>query len=276
MILYKYASFSSARSIIESNSIGFSCLEDLNDPFECTSFGFLKNSSTVPHRTVYEAYKDRFSRNYALLSLSKNPLNSLMWAHYGNTFQGIVVGIDVDKAGFTSPETSVIPAQFGGVEYINDKKTSLGYIPDADELMNVGGESMRFEPKDSNLVKRAFLYKSSEWNYEEEIRVVKDISSNPHSYHYGEGPWKNESGHWNKIMIEGKGRPLFCYKLPKNSIVEVILGPQVYRNVVRNNILSCDEFHKLLNHWKKRFRVSIAEADVLSWKLKSKPYEFSK
>ncbi|UUS60316.1 MULTISPECIES: hypothetical protein [unclassified Acinetobacter] len=40
MILYKYVSFEAALTILKTKSLGFSHLEDFNDPFECTGFGF--------------------------------------------------------------------------------------------------------------------------------------------------------------------------------------------------------------------------------------------
>lgn len=40
VILYKYMSFNLACSVMDNSSIGFSCLEDLNDPFEGTAIGF--------------------------------------------------------------------------------------------------------------------------------------------------------------------------------------------------------------------------------------------
>lgn len=40
MILYKYVSFEAAITILKTKSLGFSHLEDFNDAFECTGFGF--------------------------------------------------------------------------------------------------------------------------------------------------------------------------------------------------------------------------------------------
>ena len=120
-------------------------------------------------------------------------------------------------------------------EYIEEKNASLGLIPEVDELMRIGGDSIEFDHHESNLLRRSFLYKSSEWEYESEVRVVKDISSCPLGYHSKEGSWSNESGRWQKINL--KGKPLYCYQLPGGSIVEVILGANVYRNTSRTNLL---------------------------------------
>ncbi|MBF4437559.1 DUF2971 domain-containing protein, partial [Vibrio anguillarum] len=118
MILYKYMSFQAARSVIENSSLGFSCLEDLNDPFECTSFGFEESDgSIITANIATNACKNRFSRNYGVLSLTRQPLNSLMWAHYGDEHQGVVIGIDVDLANLSDESAAIIPSQYGEVIY---------------------------------------------------------------------------------------------------------------------------------------------------------------
>lgn len=103
MILYKYMSFEAAKAVIDNQSIGFSCIEDLNDPFECTAFGFTEDSeSKVTASIATKACRNGFSRNYGILSLTRQPLNSLMWSHYGDEHQGVVLGFDTDIAGFSN------------------------------------------------------------------------------------------------------------------------------------------------------------------------------
>jgi len=62
MILYKYMSFGAARKVIDTLSLGFSCLEDLNDPFECTAFGFKDSDAPISAETATYACRNRFSR----------------------------------------------------------------------------------------------------------------------------------------------------------------------------------------------------------------------
>src|SRR5690606_39332496 len=59
------------------------------------------------------------------------------------------------------------------------------------------GEDIEFDANMFNLVKRAFLYKPLEWAYEEEVRIVKNISSIPFSYYDGVGRYDK----WTKISI---------------------------------------------------------------------------
>jgi hypothetical protein len=77
MILYKYVSFKGGLKILESNSIGFSNPWDFNDPFEmAASHGLLPNSSFAP------LVLRKLMETTAILSLTRSPLNPLMWAHY--------------------------------------------------------------------------------------------------------------------------------------------------------------------------------------------------
>jgi hypothetical protein len=77
MILYKYVSYEVAELIIETSRIGFSCIEDLNDPFEGTSLRF-RTSDDLPESTVLGAVRERMSRKFGVLSLTRTPLNPTM------------------------------------------------------------------------------------------------------------------------------------------------------------------------------------------------------
>lgn len=267
MILYKYMSFETACKVIDTLSLGFSCLEDLNDPFECTAFGFTNNGTEINSdlATAAAACRNRFSRKYGILSLTRQPLNSLMWSHYGDEHQGVVIGIDVDIAGFSCVEKCVIPSQYGEVIYSATKPHKDLPVISADILMEIGQE-LRFDPDAFNLVKRAFLYKSIEWGYEEEVRVVKKISGIPLGYHIGQG----RHDEWNKITISG--RPLYCFDIPENSIKEIYLGHHIRKNVTKKNLLTGEELKGLLNSWREKgIKVMRCNPDLHSWNLIAKP-----
>ncbi|MBU0656003.1 MAG: DUF2971 domain-containing protein [Gammaproteobacteria bacterium] len=262
MILYKYMSFDATKKAIETPSVGFSCLEDLNDPFECTAFGFKDDENTIVNaRIATNACKNRFSRKYGVLSLTRQPLNALMWSHYGDSHQGIVIGIDVDMAGLSDMASCIIPSQYGEVIYTATKPHKDMPIISSEELMDIG-DSIKFDPNTYNLVKRAFLYKSLEWGYEEEVRIVKNISALPFSYHFSEGRHDN----WRKINISG--RPLYLLDIPVEAIKEVYLGKNIYKNISRRNLFSHDEYCYLLQSWKdKGIALMRCEPDINSWNL---------
>lgn len=181
MILYKYMTFDAAQQVMKNRSIGFSCLEDLNDPFECSAFGFQDQPhSSVSASIAANACKIRFSRKYAVLSMTRQPLNALMWSHYGDSHQGVVIGIDVDIAGLNDRHSNMIPSDFGEVIYCLTKPHKNLPVVSEETLMRIG-DDLKFAESMFNLAKRAFLYKSLEWAYEEEVRIVKNISAIPFS-----------------------------------------------------------------------------------------------
>lgn len=136
MILYKYMSLAGAIKAIETSSIGFTHLEDFNDPFEGTSYGFKENSKSVLTPAIAKnACFNRFSRNYGVLSLTRQPLNSLMWSHYGDSHKGVIIGIDVNKANFNSSSENFIPYQVGEVIYTSTKPNNDLNIINEEELL---------------------------------------------------------------------------------------------------------------------------------------------
>ena len=265
MILYKYMSLSGAMKAIETSSIGFTHLEDFNDPFECTAFGFKeKPNFMVSPQIAQNACKNRFSRGYAVLSLTRQPLNSLMWSHYVDSHQGVVIGIDVDEANFHSLSDNFIPYQLGEVIYTKTKPQNDLDIINDNELMDIG-KNILFEGNLFNLAKRAFLYKSLDWAYEEEVRIVKEVESLKASYHTSEGVF----GDFNIVRIQG--RPLYCFSIPQSSIKEVYLGKNIYKNISRTATVSQNEYESLIQSWQDQdIEVYYSECELNSWNLKKR------
>lgn len=251
--------------IVKNNSIAFTCAEDLNDPFEATAFGFADGD--VPASTAINAYRNKVSRYYALLSLTRQPLNALMWSHYGESHQGAVVGIDIEASGFTSEIDNAIPAQFGEVIYTSGKAKSSVFLPSIEELETISKES-NFNSSLFNLFKRAFLYKSLEWAYEEEVRIVKTLNDSPFGYHSGEGKFRNSSGSWEKINISSLGRPIYNYLLPSGCIKELYLGHKVMNHVNRIKSISLDSFREFKSEcYKNDINLFITEPQLKSWEM---------
>jgi len=94
-----------------------------------------------------------------------------MWAHYGDNHRGMVIGIDSARADFHNEETCVLPAQYGSIIYSNSKPVHAYHRSDSFEVIQ--GRLKRFQPNVLEALQRSFLHKSSEWAYEEEVRVVK-------------------------------------------------------------------------------------------------------
>ncbi len=265
MILYKYMSFSAAKLVIESNTVGFSCIEDLNDPFEGAALCFEDTNGDMSN-VMHNAFKNRLSRNFGVLSLTRNPLNALMWSHYGDDHRGVVLGINMDIANLNDNESCVIPANYGEVIYTSTIPRNCFVDPDADELMSVGEEVKSFTEHRLDLFKNAFLYKDYVWGYEEEVRVVKNIKTRGIS-RFSENPleFSNSCGSWKQIQIYG--RPLYCLNLPKGAIVEAYLGCSSYSNVSRLG-LSEEEYVNTRESWKQSgINTQLVRRCKASWNL---------
>lgn len=267
MILYKYVSFKAAINIIESSTLGFSRISDLNDPFECTSFCAADNHG-MSDNLVVNSIKERLSVRYGILSLTRQPLNSLMWSHYAQSHTGVVIGIDCVKSGLLDPNKSVIPASFGDVIYSSTKPS---HPVDLDILASESALS-NFEPHSYNLLSRAFLNKSLEWGYEEEVRVVKDITDETGKIvsKRATAEFKNNSGEWNQVLIANEGRTIPCLKIAKESFVKVYLGRHIYKHVSHYKTCSQEQFQYTLRNWANRgIEVHNCIPDVNSWQLKT-------
>lgn len=251
-------SFKAAQAVIGNSSIGFSRLDDLNDPFEGRAIFF--EDGEVSGRLKASDHFNRMSRNYALLSMTRTYLNPLMWSHYGDEHRGVVVAIDIEKAGLNLSEKCVVPAKFGDVIYCNTMPKNS--IETSTKLMSVGEQSSSFFEKDYELFKSAFLYKSLAWSYEEEVRIVKKTPTSK---------LKSQLANSNWSVVTYQGRPLYCFSIPQESFVAVYLGPQFENNHRRLGIAR-DEIVETLEGWKnsniKAHQVRRSEG---SWDLELKP-----
>jgi hypothetical protein len=104
MILYKYVSFEAGKAILGRNSIGFSQPKCFNDPFDLPTYP--PEPAPNPVESLFSDVRTWvknhiWAENTGILSLTRTPTNPLMWAHYADKHQGVVVGLDVVGAGLT-------------------------------------------------------------------------------------------------------------------------------------------------------------------------------
>lgn len=272
MILYKYVSFSAAKAMIESSSLGFSRADDLNDPFECSSLVF-DDTPSLTSSQIAMALKSRISTKFGVLSLTRQPLNPLMWAHYGDSHKGVVIGIDTEVADLNSSCTSIISAQYGDVRYTATQPTNSIKLTDFDRFMTDDFELELFEAHSSNFMARSYLYKSLEWAYEEEVRIVKDVRSITKASILKKKvcEYSNEQGEWNKISIDG--RPIHCLKVPENTFCKVYLGHNIWKNVSERG-LNKAQLTDVFNEWaSKGIEILKCEPKYNSWNLVCKTLE---
>lgn len=136
-ILYKYLTYDSAEKLLEYSTLQFSRPVAFNDPFDSIP---KDNEKGSPFEGI--DHSDLF-----VLCLTRSPANALMWAHYANEHSGVVIGFDIDKIKALH-EDCFIPVTKGEIIYTKTRP-----------------------PK--SMTAKKFLYKSLEWSYEEEVRVVK-------------------------------------------------------------------------------------------------------
>lgn len=214
MILYKYTPYDSGRKIISGNSIGFASPESFNDPFEVT--GYPREMAPDPISRAFADIRSYVKRHAwlqaaAVLSLTRSPLNPLMWAHYADAHRGFVIGFDVHKCGFTSTDTNLLPAQYGSVIYTQNRPT---FDLVSTSLMEVGRE-FSYRPDLLEKLQRLFLYKPLCWSYEEEVRVVKCVAGIEQERRLPSGTF---------TVVSGRHADLYTLPVPEGAITDVFLG----------------------------------------------------
>lgn len=253
--------YEAAQAVLKGNSIGFAEPDSFNDPFElhvaypseashCLQFLTLTTNNGFA-RTLWS----RFS---GILCLTRNPLNLLMWSHYGDRHNGVVLGIDVIKAGFTDMKKCVIPAQYGNVIYTQTRPVEKILKGNGKKITI--GETYHFSVDHLELLNRLFLTKPQCWAYEEEVRVVKCLKG------IGGKKRTNKSGEFDTIEI-GRNR-LHCYKLPGNSIKEIYFGARhPASNLLKNNNLST--LVKRIDDLQEGIQKYVCKLSLTSWSIAS-------
>ena len=97
-----------------------------------------------------------YLRNCAIFCASRTPSNLLMWAHYAEQHRGAVLGFRPDVAR-DSMLTQILPVAY------SDRRPSL--LDESDLLARPTPESA------ASANRRLYLTKSSEWSYEQELRL---------------------------------------------------------------------------------------------------------
>jgi Protein of unknown function (DUF2971) len=138
--------------------------------------------------TVRSLFHDTINRFIGVLSLSEDPLNLLMWSHYGQSHQGFVLGFDSAHA------------------YFNQK------ISDHDEFRHLRQIEYRNErptgPLNAMDGVTVFVVKSSAWQYEREWRMLLPLE------------------HASQ-RIETEKWPIYLFGYPADAVKEVILGASI-------------------------------------------------
>lgn len=217
MKLYKYVTLDRARDIITTGRIAFSLVDHFNDPFD---------QPIAPEETGTDLWGKMIAplkagvKNRALaltsgiLSLTRTPVNALMWAHYADSHRGVVLGIDMEDAGLLDAASNMIPAHLGSVVYSRHRNIN-SYSTASSNPFSIGG-THHFDITNYEKLQRLFLHKPMDWAYEEEVRVVKCLSG------LTIGTSESSSGKFD-VVESGAGRR-YLYHLPQGSIQDIYAG----------------------------------------------------
>ncbi len=114
-----------------------------------------------------------------VFSLTEDPLNMLMWSHYGDQHQGIAIGfeqINKNDLGDTSKCRQVIYDDKFPIANFENIEQQLSYSIDPNFSIN---KTIDFNI-DTPFIKTTFFYKASCWSYEKEWRLL-EVSSGKRS-----------------------------------------------------------------------------------------------
>ncbi len=117
----------------------------------------LKDESHIEREN--EKNRELIDKTYGILSLATDPLNYLMWSHYGNSHNGYCLGFDTEILNKT------IEGSFGPVVYDSN-------IP-----------KLRLFEDILDFYIKQLSTKSRVWEYEDEYRLVKHVAANK-TYQY--------------------------------------------------------------------------------------------
>lgn len=179
MILYKYYDAGGGRAALNSRRLGFRTPSNFNDPFELTALSNGDGPMSKLHTLRQQI--EQLKEQVVILSLTRSPLNPLMWAHYGREHTGVVIAYDVSGDFLNSQEYNLIPADTGEVIYTHTKSPFKVTPQTMETLLRVYqqgfGAAGTQTYEQQALARRLFLTKHASWVYEEEVRIVKIADS---------------------------------------------------------------------------------------------------
>ncbi|WP_017452179.1 DUF2971 domain-containing protein [Herbaspirillum rubrisubalbicans] len=155
--------------MLEKKTIAFSQVKTFNDPTEVTAAGY--------NGEMTDGFPRDFLLNqaYGVCCLTRTALNPIMWAHYADCHRGLVIGIDSQLAELESLDECILPARYGAVIYTASKPNHPYELSEEQAVRE--GKLTKFDHRYLEALQRMFLQKSSEWAYEEEVRIVKTIEN---------------------------------------------------------------------------------------------------
>ena len=201
-------------------TLGFNTPSQFNDPME---------GRLWLHQMGVEAdFLNTYLEDFGILCLTRDPLNPLMWSHYGQSHTGFVIGYDVNEPILGQQRDSVFNVEDGQIFFSTESNADNIRKAAVDALQwAIGGmEEPRSEPI-KQAIRHILLMKQDCWRYEKETRVVKVLTNLFEEQH----EWVSKTGNnfqslSTKIapMVSLSNSGLGLLNVAPDSIKHVILG----------------------------------------------------
>lgn len=150
-VIYKYMSSDYILNTLRDNYLFFNSFSNFNDPFDC-NINLFDFNKEVDSKTGLRKLKDKEKQfqkelnSYKICCFTRTQNNLLMWGHYANSHKGVCLGFSAESSDLNALDM-----------HYTKEFTKANFFPfDEDKLHHV------------------FYSKSFEWEYEQEMRVVKN------------------------------------------------------------------------------------------------------
>jgi hypothetical protein len=145
--------------IFRNKRLYMSKISELNDVHEATPY--CESGALL-------GWLEKLMESYRICSLTEVDNSPLMWSHYANNCKGICIKVtlDLDEIFFNNDSFRFLHC----VKYISDKSSFRRYIT-IKECMRVA-KGLGGDRAFARFLQKVFCYKSVDWKYEKEHRVV--------------------------------------------------------------------------------------------------------
>ena len=270
-LIYKYYGFETGLKALQNKTLGFNQPSYFNDPME----GHL----WLHEMGVDTNFLNSFLDKVGILCMTKNPLNPLMWSHYGVSHSGFVIGYDVNDPILGPQRDSVFNIHNGKVFYSHEFKidNASDHALKAVQWLTSGMDDSRTSQIEE-ILRHILLMKQEFWSYEEEIRIIKLLWSTFSTVEDWISITGNNYTHIStpiaprEVMSNSK---LSLLNVAPESIKQVILGmenPLLLDDIKVNPDADLTDFIEMLEvdvnttKWSENgFNMEIADVKVNNW-----------
>lgn len=219
-LIYKYYDFNAGLLALKNKTLGFNTPSQFNDPMEGRLW--------LHQMGVESSSLNPYLECFGILSLTRHPLNPLMWSHYGKSHTGFVIGYDVNEPILGRQRDTIFDVKDGQIFFSPELNSDdiLRLAIDALQWANCGMEELPSEPI-KQAIRHILLMKQECWRYEQETRVVKVLTN----YFKEQAEWVSETGNnFQRFstniapMVSMTNSGLHLLNVAPASIKRVILG----------------------------------------------------